>query len=226
MALATINANYEQAGKSQFYLAAYPSGGYTGANLAAKITNAYTKFYTDGSQRYTPLTSQYFNALADGFSIKMKMNTVEVDLNNESKRPSFIQDFSGTLEASFQDVDVDHLKDLFSAASGDVISTAAASGIAGRDTLTVGNQTLLTKYCLMVRTPSGNAIARTGGSGYEFDHFLFPKVVCDFDADFKFSKKETVSGKVKFTLLYDQTIVDLAGNPIMAIKDTVKAVAL
>lgn len=226
MAIATINSSFEQAGKSQFYLAAYPVGGYTGANLAAKVTNAYTKFYTDGSARYTPLTAQYFNALADGFALKMKMNTVEVDLNNESKRPSFIQDFSGTLEASFQDVDVDHLKDLFSAGSGDVISTAAATGIAGRDTLAIGNQVLLTKYALMIRTPSGNALARTGGSGYEFDHFLFPKVVCDFDADFKFSKKETVSGKVKFTLLYDQSLVDLAGNAIIGLKDTTKAVAL
>jgi len=226
MALATINSTFEQAGKSQFYLVAYPTGGYTGANLAAKITNLYTQFYTDGTARYAPTASQYLNALSDGFNFKLKMNTIEVDLNNESKRPSFIQDFSGTVEATFQDVDVNHLKDILSAASGDVISTAAATGIAGRDTLTMGNQILLTKYALMVRTPSGNSITRTGGSGYEFDHFIFPKVVVDMDADFKLSKKEVVSAKVKFTTLYDQTLVDLAGNAIMGFKDTVKAVAL
>ncbi len=226
MALATINSSFEQAGKSQFYLVAYPGSGYTGANLAAKITSLYGNFYTDGTQRYTPSATQYLNALAEGFTFKLKMNTVEVDLNNESKRPSFIQDFSGTVETTFQDVDVNHLKDMISAASGDLVTTAAATGIAGRDTLSIGNQILLAKYALMIRTPSGNAITRTGGSGYEFDHFIFPKVVVDFDTDFKLTKKETVSCKVKFTTLYDQTLVDAAGNPVMGFKDTVKAVAL
>lgn len=222
MAIATINQNFEIPGYAQVFLVAYPVSGYTGASQDEKIEAAYELFYTDGTIRKgVTKVSEFANLNENGLGCKFKALTVETNPNGGSKHPIAFQNFEAELEGTFYDVDVNHLKDIFSAGSGAVKTTTAATGTAGRSTLLVGGQKRLTKYAMLVRLQSGNGVAG------EFDHYLFPRIVFDVDSDFKFTKKDALEMKFKATALYDNTFIDPDTQaPVLCFIDTVTAPAV
>jgi len=217
--VAIMNQDFEIPGYCEVYLAAYPTGGYTGATLDLKIKNAYELFYTDGEARNSiKLTGQWANLDANGMSIKLKAGVVETDPQGGSKHPIAFQNLDADLEGIFYDCDVQHMADILSATSGEIITTASGVGKAGRKTLLVGSQKLLKKYAVMVRT-----VSLIEG---EYDHWLFPRVVFSVDTDFKFSKKDPQACKFKITGLYDQTFLSPDNNSaVMAFKDVADTAA-
>lgn len=221
MALATINQNFEKIGKVELFLAEYPVAGYTGATLTDKIENVYELFYSDGTARKALKAGTYVwgNINEGGVALKFKGNTVENDTMLGSKHPVGYSSFSAELEGSINDVDANHMKDIISALSGSVLTTTAATGIAGRTTIMIGGQQALKKYALLLRSVNPSI---TG----EFDNYLFPRVVMDLDSDLKFEKGKVLELKFKITALYDQTFLDPdTGLPAIGFMDTVTAAA-
>lgn len=222
MALANINTNYTIPGYAQLYLAEYPVAGYTGDTTADKVDAAYELFYTDGAARKALKTGVYeWGFLSgDGLSVKIKGEPVKVKANGMGEYPIAYANFSAELEGAIFDCNSAHVKDMFGVESGDIITTAAASGIAGRETLLIGGQKLIKTYVAMARLQS----PVTG----EFEHYFFPRVKMSAeDVELAMKDAEVIKMKFKLTAFADSAFPSaVTGAPNVLFVDNVKSAAL
>jgi len=201
----SINDTFEVPGAGvQAFLFGYPSGGYTGGTLALKLANIMTNIYTDGT-KLTPLTASQWAAFdSNGLQVAAKGVAIEVEKLTGPKHPIGFACFEADITGTFIDVDQAHMRDITSATTGEELTVAAGTGQYGYKSTLVGSQKNIRQFGMILRVPS---VVVTTGTVVAYDHYVFPKVVCVPELDIKFSKKDPLSAKVKFTALTDSTIV-------------------
>ncbi|MBS1729849.1 MAG: hypothetical protein JSS67_03625 [Bacteroidetes bacterium] len=221
MSLATINAPFERTGRGQLYLAAYPSAdpGAT-TSLVDEVEGFFGIFYTDGLERKTLKAGvkPWANIDSNGLKVKVKQNVVEYNPNAGSKHPVAIEDTAVSAEITFADVDPAHLADAMSLSAAELLAQAAAVGKAGRAVAILGGQTNLNKYVAMYRMPS---ILTPG----EYDHYLFPRITFNVDAEFDLSKAKVLTCKLMMAAQPDLYIINADGFGEMAFADIANAPA-
>lgn len=161
--------------------------------FADYINGFLQRIYTDpiGAKTLLPTMGWWANLTADGFKLKLKQGTVDVDPHDGPKFNLSAYELAVSGEFTVYDVNVDHLMDALSSTSGQRVTIAASTGKAGRDRLGVGSERGLNRYVLIYRMPS---VKYPG----EFDHFVVPRATIMVDADFQLAKNKEVTVKIGF----------------------------
>ncbi len=214
MALATVNRLFERPGRVEVFLALAPTTdplasptGVAANDNPLRLIEYYKLFYSDGSARKALKAGvvPYANIDGEGVTVKTKANPIEVDPNSGSKHTIGYADFESSIEFPILDGDADHWKDIIGARAEDIISTAAASGVAGRKTVLWGAQKMPLRVVALLRMPS---ILVPG----EYDNRLYFRNVMTLDADEKFNKKSAVNMKIVLSPQNDVFMVDSDGT--------------
>ena len=187
MALGSINQSKKIQGPANVFLVPYPVGGYTGATDALRMTNILSQFFSDsatGACRAL-VPSVYSEIDAKGVEVTLKQAKLEFDSQN-GKYPTGNAPTEASVSWSFKDIDAAKLCDIFSAITGDTISTAAAAGVAGRKIIFGGRQSTCNTFALMVRYVSEIA---TPQGGSEYRHFFLPFAAIQADVKLVIDKK-------------------------------------
>lgn len=217
--LGSLNQSRVVAGPAQVYLAAYPTGGYTGSTDAAKVTALKALFYSDSATDAckTLIPSVYADLDASGVELKFKQTSIEYDPNLGGKYKAANGPAELAITWAFKDIDANKIIDAFSAVAGDAFTTTSGTGIAGRKTVMIGRQGAPLKVAILVRYPS--AIAG------EFENIYVPCAVMDPSWDLKLDKKNVAVAKVTANAITDMSLLGSAAMPPVALWDQVTSAA-
>ena len=222
MAISTLDATYIQAAPGQLFLAAAPSS-VTGANLLAKIETLFSLFYsgTAGSRKTLTVSTPWAALTADGFKAKLKQVPVEFDPNDGPKYAISFQHLEATAEVTVGDLSAAKLAEVMSTTANAIMTTAAATGVAGRTTVGAGGEAYPTLYTGMYRYPSRKV------SG-EFDHVLIPFLTWELDTDYELSKKAVRQAKLTLKANSNGGLLTNpdTGRPVYWVEDRVTAAAI
>jgi hypothetical protein len=217
MALATSNRNAIQAASGQVFLAAALTA-LAGATTADKVKALYVAAgYADGDIRNDLTAGVTPWAVLDknGYKDKITGKEIKIDPNDSAEETIGLEDIAYTGEITIYDVDVQHMKDVLSAAAANVISTVASATMAGRETLIAGGQRILTDYMLLYRYPSRKAPG-------EFNNILVPKCSIAINADRENSKGKARDLKITINAKGFDLLPDPATNlPSLWLEDFV-----
>ena len=228
MALTSINRLFERPGRVEVFLALAPTvdplaspTGVAATDNPLRLIEVYKLFYADGTARKALKAGvkPYANIDADGVSSKVKANPVEVDPNSGSKHTIGYSDFETSIEFPILDLDVAHWSDILGARAEDLVSTAAATGVAGRSTVLFGAQKVPTKVVALLRMPS---VLVPG----EYDNKLFFRAAMTVDAEEKFQKKNATNAKITLSCQNDVFMVDSDGTGHIGAIDNALVAAL
>jgi hypothetical protein len=217
--LGSLASSKKISGVAQVYLAAHPSGGYTGADDTAKMKTLKALFFSDSATDACKVVtaSIYSDIDASGVDVKIKQAPIEYDPNAGSKYKAANGPSECTVTWSFKDLDANKLVDAFSAVAGDIITTTAGSGIAGRKTVYVGRQGTALEVAIMIRFPSEYA--------GEFRHIFIPYATMSPDWEIKLDKKSLAVVKCVATAICDWSLLGSNAIPPVALIDEVTAAA-
>lgn len=154
-----------------------------------------------------------------GLDLKIKPSTVKFDPNNGPSVEVVTGIESAAAEFTFFEVEPAHLVDIFGSQAADLITVAAASGVAARKIALLGPQSYNTLYTPMYRIPSSIVPG-------EFFHYLFPVASMNADVEVKMSKKDEMKVKVSLQLQASPFLFNSAGNGVVVITDDPTAAAL
>lgn len=228
MALTSVNRLFERPGRVEVFLALAPTvdplttpTGVATTDNPLRLIEFYKLFYADGSARKALKGGvvPYANIDSDGVTAKVKANPIETDPQNGSKHTIGISDFETTIEFPILDFDAAHFADLIGARAEDKVSTAAASGIAGRLSVLFGAQKVPTRVVALLRMPS---VLVPG----EYDNKLFFRSTMMVDAEEKLQKKNAVNAKVMLSCQNDVFMVDSDGTGHIGAVDNALVAAL
>lgn len=221
MTLSVANTSQIRSGKGQLFLAAYPASN-AGTTLTTRAEIYYELFYADGTIRKTLAggVTPWATLTADGFSLKVKQDQIKFDPNDGAEFVVGIKDTAVTAEFSFGELTAAKLSEVLSSAADTILTTAAASGTAGRTTVAMGSESAIKYYTALYRVESKQFPG-------EYDNYLLPKVNFEADFDLSLKKGEAVKLKVKAICNPDSNgMVAANGLPIYALVDTVTAAAV
>ena len=154
---------------------------------------------------------------ASGIELKFKQNPIEFEGNAGGKYKAMNGPSELQVSWAFKDIDANKIIDAFSAVAGDVFSTTAGTGIAGRKTVMVGRQGAPLKVAILVRYPS--VIAG------EFEHIYVPCATMDPAWDIKLDKKSVAVAKVTASAITDMSLMGTQAMPPIALWDQVTVAA-
>jgi hypothetical protein len=220
----TLNQSFKIVGPAQVYLVAYPSGGYTGASDALKVTNLKSQFFSDAATDADRvlIPSPWADLDATGVDIEMKSTPIQFDPNNGSKYTMAYGPASCTVSFTFHDADANHMIDSFSALSSDTFTTSAGASIAGRKTVILGRQSAPLQVAMLIRYPSG-IISPTGVN--EYANIYIPNATLNPDFKLKIDKKSAVTCSVKAEVINEQTLQGTMPLAPFCLTDQVTAAA-
>ncbi len=192
-------------GPAQVFLVLYPSGGYTGASDALKVTNLKSLFFSDSATDACRvlIPSQWADLDATGVEIKMKSNPVEFDPNNGSKYTMAYGPAECDVSWTFHDADANHFIDMWSALTGDTFTTAPGASIGGRTSVLLGRQSVPIQVAIMIRYPIG--IISPGGVS-EYGYIILPNCTINPELQLKVDKKAAATCKVNPKVINEQTL--------------------
>ena len=206
MALPAVNTKFKRVGVGQLYLAVAPT-------TATDAEDYYAVFFgAGGAAAKKTLTGGVvpFANLTD-FSVKIKPSTVDFDplAGTKTKVETGIEE--ATAEFSFYDLDPAHLNFMYGAAAADLITEAAATGVAGRKTALIGPGGNQESYVAMFRMPSPIE--------GEFSHYLLTNCSLVSELDLKFDKKSALQGKITLQLDVSPFLFNSKGFGVVMISD-------
>lgn len=223
--LGTLNQSKFIKGPAQVLIVAYPTGGYTGASDAAKVTQLKGLFYSDATTDACRVltASPYSNISAKGVEVELKQAAQEYDPNMGGKYKVGNQPSEGSVSWEFADIDANKLMDVFSALTADVFTTVAGSGVAGRKTVMLGRQNAPLYVALCVRFADGT-VSPTGVS--EFRNIYVPfGVIEGSDVKLTIDKKGPSVLKIKVTAICDMTLQGSQAMPPVMLTDDITGAA-
>ena len=221
----TLNQSNHIVGPAQVYLVAYPSGGYTGATDAIRVTNVKSQFYSDAATDADRvlIPSIYSDIDATGIEVKLKQDSVEFDPNMGGKYKVSNSVSECSVTWSYKDLDANKLIDAFSALTGDTFTTTAATGVAGRKTVMLGRQSTPLTVAMCIRYPS--EIVSAGGV-QEYRNIYVPMANLTPDWTLKIDKKSAAVVKVTANGVCDMTLIGSGPMPPIALTDDIVSAGL
>lgn len=228
MALTTVNRLFERPGRVEVFLALAPTAdplasptGVAATDNPLRLLEFYKYFYDDPAARKVLKAGAkpYASVDTDGVTSKTKANPIEVDPNSGSKHTIGFADFESSIEFPILDFDAAHFADLIGARAEDKVSTAAASGVAGRLSVLFGAQKTPTRVVALLRMPS---VLVPG----EYDHKIIFRAAMSVDAEEKFQKSKATSVKVSLSCQNDVFMVDSDGTGFIGAVDNALVAAL
>jgi len=221
----TLNQSKKIVGPAQVYLVAYPTGGYTGASDAVRVTNVKSLFYSDAATDADRvlIPSIYSDIDAAGIEVKVKQDKVEYDPNmgGKYKVANSVSEVSVTW--AYKDLDANKIIDAFSALTGDTFTTTAATGVAGRKTVMLGRQSVPLYVAMLIRYPSEIVSA---GAVQEYRNIYIPYATITPDWTLKIDKKSAATVKMTAEAICDMTLIGSGPMPPVALTDDVTAAGL
>lgn len=217
--LGALNQSKVVAGPATVHLAAYPTGGYTGASEALKITALKTLFFAGGDSSTTPTPSVYADLDASGVEVKIKTDEVKFSPNAGGDYKAANGPTTATVTFTYKDMDASHIMDAFSCVSGDLTTVAAASGVAGKKTVVIGRAGTPLKVAILIRYPSSIVAGA-------FDHIYVPMATISPDWTLKLDKKNVSVCKLQADSINDWSLVGSFALPPAVLVEEVTAAAL
>ena len=223
MTLTTVNRDFANNAPGQLFLFAYPTadpGGTTSPTNTTRLAGLLALLY-DTDTAYKTLksgVSPWGDIDENGLQFKVKTTQLAFPRNDGSvpaRKQSGIEEATATLD--IYDADAAHWADCFGLASADLLTIAAASGHAGRQSALLGFPDSSAYYVAILRMRS----ATTG----EYDHLILPRVNFLVEPDIKYSQKDKIQLKAVLNCNGDKYILDSHGIPVFAIPSTVNAAA-
>ena len=223
--LSTLNQSKKIAGVAQVYMVAYPTAGYTGGTDTLRMANLKSQFFTDSATDACRvlIPSVQFDLDATGVELKVKQTPIEYDPNAGSKYKAMNGPSEATVSWTFKDMDSNKIMDFFSGVSADLITTAAATGIAGRKTVYVGRQGSALTVAILIRYPAN---VTSAGGVVEYQNIFIPQATVTPDWTLKLDKKSLATCKVSATAICDWSLVGSAPIPPVALIDEVTSAGL
>jgi len=212
MSLATANSTIKKVGPGQIYLAPAPTTGITNEEDYYKIFFGSTGTLAAAKKVLTGGILPWATLDNTGLDFKVKPSTVKFDPNNGPAVELVTGIESASAEFTFFEVDPAHLVDLFGSQAADLITVAAATGVAARKIALLGPQSYNTLYSVLYRVASSTVPG-------EFWHYLFPVASIVSDIEIKMSKKDEMKVKVTLQLQCSPFIYNAAGNGVVVITD-------
>jgi len=212
MALTSAAAIYKRVGPGQLYIVPAPTTGITTEEDMYKLFFGSTGTLAAAKKVLSAGIKPWANLDNSGLDLKIKPSKVTFDPNNGPKFDMVTGIDTATAEYTFYDVDPAHLVDLFGSQAADLITVAAATGVAGRSIAMLGPQSYNTPFTVLYRSPSSVIPG-------EFFHYMFPMVSMIADVEIKLSKKDEVKGKVTLQLQCSPYIFNSAGFGVVVITD-------
>jgi hypothetical protein len=219
MALTSALINYRRVGPGQLYLIPAPTTGITTEEDYYKLFFGSTGVMAAAKKVLTAGLKPYVNIDNGGLGLKIKPSTVKFDPNNGPATDLVTGIESATAELTAFDVDPAHLVDMFGSQAADLITVAAATGVAARQIGLLGPQSWNIPYCGLYRMPSQNVPG-------EFFHYLFCNMLLNADLDLKMSKKDEMKAKLTLQLMCSPYLMNSAGFGVVVITDDPTAPAL
>lgn len=223
MTLTTMLSTFKRVGPGQLYLAAAPTTDPGSATPATTVDGYYALFYGAGGKAAKKTLSggilPWGNLTSAGLTLNIKPSTVEFDPNNGPKKKQVTGIDEASAELEFYDINPAHLVDMFGSQAADLISVAAASGVAGRKIAIIGPNANNALYTAMYRIPDPVL------SG-EWWHYVMPAVSIIGELALKISKKDTLQGKLMLELEGSPFLNNAQGFPAVCFTDAPDAVAL
>lgn len=220
--LGSVNQLKKMVGPAQVYLVAYPSAGYTGGTDALRITNVYSQFFSDsgtGALRIL-IPSAYSDIEANGIDIDLAQSEISYDPNMGSKYKLGNGPSSCTIKWKYKDIEANKILDAFSCLTGDMSTTTAAVGVAGRKSILVGRQSAPLLVAVLVRYPTATTSA---GSILEFQNIILPMATMTPQWKLKVDKKSAATAEVTVTGICDMTLIGTQAMPPVALVDDITA---
>lgn len=213
---ATFNSKAIQASAGFFYLALVP------ATVAGLTANAIVKellevFLEDGDKRdlLKAGIKPWARLEAAGFKAKVEQKPVKVKPDNG---PEFIlsnEEIAWSAELPVLDCDVDKLKDILSAVSSQVLTTAKSTTQAGRTTILAGGQTNVNRYMGLYRFESRQVPG-------EFRHVLVLSCTLNTNGDTEYASSKARQLKVTVTAEASDLLLDPStGRGVVWVEDYV-----
>lgn len=223
--LGSINQLKKITGSANVYLAAYPSGGYTGATDALRVTNVKSLFFSDAATDADRvlIPSVYSDIDASGIEIDIKQTPVEFDPNSGPKYKAANGPTEVTVKWKFKDVDANKIMDAFSGLTGDLFTTTAATGVAGRKTVLLGRNSAPLYVAMLVRYPTSTISA---GGVTEFQNVYVPFATITPDWQIKLDKKSVATVNLSASAIGDMTLIGSGAMPPTALIDDVQSAGL
>lgn len=221
MALSAASPLFKRVGPGQLYLAPAPTADPGTATPASTTDGYYGLFYTTPANKKALKagTTPFVTLEKGGLDIKIKPSKVTFDPNNGPKMEIVTGLDEASAEITFFDLTPAKLVDMFGSQAADLITVAAASGVAGRQIALLGAQSYNTYYSLLYRIPSPTIPG-------EFWHYLLPAVTMFPDLDLKLSKSDEYKAKLTFQIQPSPYLLNSAGNGVCVITDDPTAAAL
>jgi hypothetical protein len=204
MATAQQRSSYYRVGNCQVYLAPWLATTTSGqATLALARKAVYGLFYTDGDIRKGMAggVKPWVDLAGEGVSVDLKASAIAKTGMGGAKATVGYGAFEGSIEVTFNDTDVAHLQDVLSSTTGQLTTITAATGKAGRKSLSTGGQVVANRYVVMVQIPSTQVPG-------EFEHVLAYCATIDPEIKFDMKGTDLATAKVKFSLIPDAGCVN------------------
>ena len=209
MALATAAVNYRRVGPGKFYLVATPS-------TATTEEDYYALFFTVPATKtvagHKTGIKPYITQDETGLDVKVKMSKTAFKPCTGTTTDMVTGIDTATATITAYDVTPDHLVDMFGSQGADLISVAAATGVAARQIALLGPQSYNTLYTAMYEIPSSVVPG-------EYFHYIFPCVSVVTDLELKMNKKDPMTLKMEFQLQTSPFLLNAAGNGVVIITD-------
>jgi hypothetical protein len=212
MPLTSALVNYRRVGPGQLYLLPAPTTGITTEEDYYKLFFGSTGTAAAAKKVITAGLNPYVNIDNSGLDLKIKASTVKFDPNNGPATELVTGIDAATAEITAFDVEPTHLVDMFGSQASDLVTVAAATGVAARKIALLGPQSWNVPYCGLYRMPSQNVPG-------EFFHYLFPNLLMTPDLDIKMSKKDEMKAKLTFQLMCSPYLLNSAGFGVVVITD-------
>lgn len=219
MALATAAINYRRVGPGKLYIVPAPSTGITTQE------DYYALFFnTTTTKAYKPSNLKtgivpYANAEEAGLDTKIKLSKAKFNPCTGTNTEMVTGIDTATASIQIYDVDPAHLVDQFGGQAADLITVAAATGVAARQIALLGPQSYNTLYTMMWEMPSSVIPG-------EFFHYIYPNVSMITDVEAKAGKKDAMSLKIDFQLMTSPFVMTSSGFGVVWIADDPTAPAL